>query len=134
MINIEKYIHKTIGGNEYIQSFSDISSEIYKIFQDNMHFGIVDLEKIHNSLYDIYAVVEENKIKVISKESEEKISESIMEFVEDDLSKLTTTIFPTAFMLKLDETEPENLRIFFENLGTLNHYVGFWLLEQKVRN
>lgn len=134
MINIEKYIHKTIGGNEYIQSFSDISSEIYKIFQDNMHFGIVDLEKIHNSLYDIYAVVEENKIKVISKESEEKISESIMEFVEDDLSKLTTTIFPTAFMLKLDETEPENLRIFFENLGTLNHYVGFWLLEQKTRN
>ena len=134
MINIEKYIHKTVGGDEKIQDFSHINSEIYKIFQDNMHFGIVDLEKIHNSLYDIYAVVEENKIKVISKESEEKISESIMEFVEDDLSKLTTTIFPTAFMLKLDETEPENLRIFFENLGTLNHYVGFWLLEQKVRN
>ena len=132
MINIEKYIHKTVGGDEKIQDFSHINSEIYKKIQDNMHFGIVDLEKIHNSLYDIYAVVEENKIKVISKESEEKISESIMEFVENGLSKLTTVIFPAALLLKFDVQD--NYRIFFENLGTLNHYVGFWLLEQKVRN
>ncbi|MBR8733136.1 hypothetical protein IX329_000709 [Fusobacterium necrophorum] len=132
MINIEKYIHKTIGGNEYIQSFSDIDSEVYKIFQENMRYGIVNLEKIHKSLDDIYIVVEKNKIKVISKESEEKISESTMEFLEDELSKLTTTIFPTAFLLKIHETE--NPRIFFENLGTLNHYMGFWLLEQKARN
>lgn len=132
MINIEKYIHKTTGGDERIQTFSDIDPKVYKIFQDNMKYGIVDLEKIHESLDDIYIVVEKNKIKVISKESEEKISESTMKFVEDELSKLTTTLFPTAFLLKLDETE--NSRIFFENLGTLNHYMGFWLLEQKARN
>ena len=30
MINIEKYIHKTVGGDEKIQDFSHINSEIYK--------------------------------------------------------------------------------------------------------
>lgn len=132
MINIEKYIHKTVGGDEKIQDFSHINSEIYKKIQENVHLGIVELAKVDSTLYDIYMIVEKDKVRVISKEIEEKISESSMEFVENGLSKLTTVIFPAALLLKFDVQD--NYRIFFENLGTLNHYVGFWLLEQKVRN
>lgn len=132
MIN-EKYIHKTTPiGSATIQELSNIDEETYKRLQQHMHFGNVELENINENLYDIYAIVEPNKVEIFAKNTKRKISQSIMEFSEQKLSKLTTELFPT--IIDVGFISKEDFRIFSQNLGFLNTCIGFWLLEQKVKN
>lgn len=132
MIN-EKYIHKTTPiGSTTIQELSNIDKETYRRLQQHMHFGNVELENINENLYDIYAIVEPNKVEIFAKNTKRKISQSIMEFSEQKLSKLTTELFPT--IIDVGFISKEDFRIFSQNLGFLNTCIGFWLLEQKVKN
>ena len=132
MINAEKYIHKTLLGTETIQELSNVHKETYKCFQQHMHFGNVELENINENLYGIYAIVEPNKVEIFAKNTKRKISQSIMEFSEQKLSKLTTKLFPT--IIDVGFISKEDFKIFSQNLGFLNTCIGFWLLEQKVKN